>query len=100
MMNAVELPEISPERIAAARVAGAAHVTHTPVIESAALSARVHASIVLKAENLQRTGSFKVRGALAKLGELGESARAGVTAGSAGNHAQALAFAAQVHGVP
>ncbi len=100
MMSAVELPEISPERIAAARVAGAAHVTHTPVIESAALSARVHASIVLKAENLQRTGSFKVRGALAKLGELGDSARAGVTAGSAGNHAQALAFAAQVHGVP
>ena len=100
MMSAVELPEISPERIAAARVAGAAHVTHTPVIESAALSARVHASIVLKAENLQRTGSFKVHGALAKLGKLGDSARAGVTAGSAGNHAQALAFAAQVHGVP
>ena len=99
-MGAVDLPEITPERIAAARAAGAAHVTHTPVIESAALSARTHGTIVLKAENLQRTGSFKVRGALAKLAELGEAAGAGVTAGSAGNHAQALAFAASVHGVP
>ena len=96
----MDIPEISPERIAAARLAGAAHVTRTPVIESAALSQRVHGTIVLKAENLQRTGSFKVRGALAKLGELGDAAAAGVTAGSAGNHAQALAFAAQVRGVP
>lgn len=100
MMGPVDLPDISPERIAAARAAGAAHVTRTPVIDSAYLSGRVLADIVLKAENLQRTGSFKVRGALAKLGELGEAAKAGITAGSAGNHAQAIAFAAQVHGVP
>ena len=96
----MDIPEISPERIAAARAAGAPHVTRTPVIESAALSQRVHGTVVLKAENLQRTGSFKVRGALAKLGELGDAAAAGVTAGSAGNHAQALAFAAKVRGVP
>lgn len=99
-MGTVELPEISPERIAAARAAGAAHVTRTPVIDSAALSQRTHATVVLKAENLQRTGSFKVRGALAKIDELGAAAAAGVTAGSAGNHAQALAFAASVRGVP
>ncbi len=99
-MGAVELPEITPERIAAARAAGAEHVTHTPIIESAALSSRTRGTIVLKAENLQRTGSFKVRGALAKIAELGEGAAAGVTAGSAGNHAQALAFAASVRDVP
>jgi threonine dehydratase len=54
---------------------------------------------VLKAENLQRTGSFKIRGALNKLSTLGESAQHGVVAGSAGNHAGALAFAAKAHGV-
>jgi threonine dehydratase len=100
MMVHVTVPDITDARIAAARAAGAAHVTRTPVIESAALSQRLHAAVVLKAESLQRTGSFKVRGALAKLGDLGDAAAAGVTAGSAGNHAQALAFAARVHGVP
>ena len=55
---------------------------------------------MLKAENLQRTGSFKIRGAMNKLATLGERAAAGVTAGSAGNHAQAIAFAALHFGVP
>ncbi len=55
---------------------------------------------MLKAENLQRTGSFKIRGAMSKLAALGDDAAAGVTAGSAGNHAQALAFAARHAGVP
>ncbi|MFM8562659.1 MAG: pyridoxal-phosphate dependent enzyme [Acidimicrobiia bacterium] len=75
-------------------------VKHTPVTASAALSDRVGGTVLLKAENMQRTGSFKIRGAMNKLASLGESARAGVTAGSAGNHAQALAFAARTHGVP
>jgi threonine dehydratase len=54
---------------------------------------------VFKAENLQRTGSFKIRGAMNKLQRLGDRAKNGVTAGSAGNHAQALAFAAKHFGV-
>lgn len=91
---------ITTERIRAAREVGAGIVKHTPVTESAALSESYGGSIVLKAENLQRTGSFKIRGALNKLHTLGDAASRGVTAGSAGNHAQALAFAARHHGVP
>jgi threonine dehydratase len=75
-------------------------VKHTPVISSVTLSDTVGGSVVLKAENLQRTGAFKIRGAMNEVAALGERAAAGVTAGSAGNHAQALAFAAQYHGVP
>jgi len=75
-------------------------VTHTPVVSSAHLSERCGGSIVLKAENLQRTGAFKIRGVMNKLATLGDRARKGVVAGSAGNHAQALAFAARHFGVP
>ena len=55
--------------------------------------------MALKAENLQRTGSFKLRGALAKIAALGESCSAGVVTGSAGNHAQAVAYAARARGL-
>src|SRR5919205_383441 len=48
------------------------------------------ATVLLKAESLQRTGSFKIRGALNKLAAVGEACANGVVAGSAGNHAQAL----------
>ena len=75
-------------------------VTHTPVAPSAHLSERYGGSVLLKAENLQRTVAFKIRGAINKLATLGESARRGVVAGSAGNHAGALAFAARQFGVP
>ena len=75
-------------------------VTHTPVAPSPHLSERYGGSVLLKAENLQRTGAFKIRGAMNKLATLGESARRGVVAGSAGNHAGALAFAAREFGVP
>lgn len=88
------------ELIARARRAGLGVVKHTPVTASAALSESCGGEVVLKAENLQRTGSFKIRGAMAKLASLGEAVQRGVTAGSAGNHAQALAFAARHHGVP
>ena len=73
---------------------------HTPITGSAALSDRCGGDIVLKAENLQKTGSFKIRGAMNKLSALGDDAVNGVTAGSAGNHAQAIAFAARHAGVP
>ena len=92
--------EISDDDIRRAREAGSGVVKHTPVTSSFALSERTGGQIVLKAENLQRTGSFKIRGAMNKLATLGSGAAAGVTAGSAGNHAQALAFAARSHGVP
>jgi threonine dehydratase len=91
---------VDPERIERARQAGAGIVKHTPVTSSAALSDACGGTVVLKAENLQRTGSFKIRGALAKLAALGPDASRGVTAGSAGNHAQALAFAARTRGLP
>jgi threonine dehydratase len=74
---------------------------HTPVVSSVTLSEIVGGSVALKAENLQRTGSFKIRGAMNKLASLaaGDDRVEGVTAGSAGNHAQAIAFAAQYHGL-
>lgn len=73
---------------------------HTPVVSSVTLSSELGGEIVFKAENLQRTGAFKIRGALNKVVSLGESAARGVTTGSAGNHAQALALAAHHVGVP
>jgi threonine dehydratase len=73
-------------------------VNRTPVLTARSLSARLGGPLVLKAENLQRTGSFKLRGALNKLRSV-ESAQ-GVVAGSAGNHAQSLAHAARTFGLP
>jgi threonine dehydratase len=75
-------------------------VRHTPVLPSQALSERCGGRVVVKAENLQRTGSFKLRGALSKLASLGACCERGVVAGSAGNHAWALADAARARGVP
>ncbi|MDP5068377.1 MAG: pyridoxal-phosphate dependent enzyme [Ilumatobacteraceae bacterium] len=86
--------------IEAARLAGSGVVKRTPITESAALSERYGGNVVFKAENLQRTGSFKIRGAMSKLASLGDSVKNGVVAGSAGNHAQAIAFAARHHNVP
>lgn len=81
-------------RAAAARVRGL--VRETPLLPAGELSRRAGAPVTLKAESLQRTGSFKLRGAANKLlgldrGQLG----AGVVAASAGNHAQAVALAAR-----
>jgi threonine dehydratase len=90
---------ISSEAIDRAADAGRGIVIHTPTTGSAALSERCGGDVVLKAENLQRTGSFKIRGAMSKLAALGAQAANGVTAGSAGNHAQAIAFAARHAGV-
>jgi threonine dehydratase len=72
----------------------------TPVLSTRTISEQAGGRILLKAENLQRTGSFKVRGATAKLAALGEEGCAnGVVAASAGNHAQGLAAAAAARGV-
>jgi threonine dehydratase len=75
-------------------LAGVARVT--PVYRSETISRLAGRDVHLKAENLQRTGSFKIRGAVNKLATLGEDERAtGVVAASAGNHAQAVAWAAR-----
>jgi threonine dehydratase len=86
-------------RDAAAAIAGA--IAHSPVIASPALSELAGTEIHLKLETLHRTGSFKERGALAKLLTLNASQRrAGVVAMSAGNHAQGVAYHALRLGVP
>jgi threonine dehydratase len=71
---------------------------HTPVLSSHSLSEKCGGRVLLKAENLQRTGSFKLRGAVHKISRLGQPP--GVVAGSAGNHGQSLAYAARAQGVP
>jgi threonine dehydratase len=74
----------------------AGHVRETPMVPAGELSRRVGARVLLKAENLQLTGSFKARGATNTIRRLSEPAlRAGVVAASAGNHAQAVAYAAR-----
>ena len=82
-----------------ARAAVGDIVRRTPVLSSRTISELCGATIALKAENLQRTGSFKLRGALSKLAALGDECASGVVTGSAGNHGQALAYAARVRGV-
>lgn len=90
---------VDAEAIAAAAQRIGDVVRRTPVVPSTTLSQRLGAPVVLKAENLQRVGSFKIRGALNKLATLGEDCAPGVICGSAGNHAQAVAFAARERGV-
>ena len=69
------------------------------MVSSYTLSERIGATVAFKAENLQRTGSFKLRGALAKITALGDACSRGVVTGSAGNHAQAVAYAARERGL-
>jgi len=82
--------------IEAARERIGAHARVTPVHTSTSLSREIGRELALKAENLQRTGSFKVRGAFNTLAMLSrEECAAGVVAASAGNHGQAVAWAAR-----
>lgn len=75
-------------------------IQRTPVQYSQALTDRVGVPVHLKCENLQRAGSFKIRGAYTRMSRLGEEQRAaGVVAASAGNHAQGVALAARLLGV-
>jgi threo-3-hydroxy-L-aspartate ammonia-lyase len=84
---------------AAERLAGVAH--RTPVVTSRTLDARTGAQVFVKAENLQRAGAFKFRGAYNRLVQLDADERArGVVAFSSGNHAGAVAHAAQLLGIP
>ena len=91
-MNNV-LPTVADVFDAEARLRG--WLVDTPVLESHAINARVGARVLFKAECLQHSGSFKIRGALNRLLQLSaEERRAGVVAFSSGNHAQAVALAA------
>ena len=84
---------------AATQIAGAAHVT--PVATSRTINRRAGAELFFKCENLQRAGAFKFRGAYNALSRLGaDERRRGVVTFSSGNHAQAIALAGQVLGIP
>jgi threonine dehydratase len=94
----VDLPNFDDVAAAAARIA--AHVVHTPMLRSTILDGRTGGTILIKAEPLQRTGSFKFRGATNAVLQLTQAQReAGVVTHSSGNHGQALACAAASAGV-
>ena len=91
-------PSFSDIAEAGARIAGYAVVT--PLIESPVLNADVGARVLVKPESLQRSGSFKFRGAFNRLSKLdGDQREAGVVAWSSGNHAQGVAAAAAILGI-
>jgi threonine dehydratase len=91
-------PGLKEIQEARARLEGVARVT--PVYGTETLSRLIGREVALKAENLQRTGSFKIRGAVNKIATLSDAEkRAGVVAASAGNHGQAVAWAAREAGV-
>jgi threonine dehydratase len=95
----VILPEPGDIDAAALRLKG--HAVVTPLVESPALNARLEGRLLVKAECLQRTGSFKFRGAYNALAQLDLAARTrGVVAYSSGNHAQGVAAAAQLLAMP
>jgi threonine dehydratase len=93
-------PPVGPADVAAARELLAGVVGVTPLANARALSELCAGPVLLKCENLQRTGSFKIRGAYTRIARLDPGHRArGVVAASAGNHAQGVALAARVLGV-
>jgi len=93
------LPEFKDIEKAQRRIEGFA--VRTPVIESPKLNALTGGRILIKAECLQRTGSFKFRGAWNMISKLDpKKAKGGVVAYSSGNHAQGVAAAAQIKGLP
>lgn len=87
--------------VRAARERIAPHVHRTPLLTSRSLSERIGVEVRLKCENLQRSGSFKIRGAMNALKQLtADERRRGVVAFSSGNHAQGVALAARILGIP
>ena len=92
---------LTAQSVRAARERIAGHIIVTPTVFSQALSQATGAHVYLKLENLQHTGAFKVRGALAKITTLNDAQKkAGVIAMSAGNHAQGVAYHAGRLGIP
>ena len=97
--DALDLPTFADVARAAERIAGVAH--RTPVLTARTADAATGARLFFKAENLQRAGAFKFRGAYNAIAALPEDARArGVLSFSSGNHAQAVALASRLLGTP
>ncbi len=93
------LPTFDDVVAAAGRLRGQAH--RTPVLQSRTIDERLGCKLYFKCENLQRIGAFKFRGAYNALARLDAAQRrAGVVAFSSGNHAQGVALAAQLLGIP
>ena len=93
------IPTVDDVRAAAERLRGYAH--RTPALTSGRLDEQLGASVFLKCESFQRVGAFKFRGAFNALSRFTEAQqRAGVVAYSSGNHAQAVALAARLLGIP
>jgi len=93
-------PPVSLGDVRAARELLAGVVAPTPMANARALSDLCAGPVLLKCENLQRTGSFKIRGAYTRIARLDDDERSrGVVAASAGNHAQGVALAARMLGV-
>jgi threonine dehydratase len=98
-LPAMTPPDLAAIRDAASRIAPYAH--RTPVVTSRTLDERFASHLVFKCENLQRVGAFKFRGAANAVFSLSEAdAARGVATHSSGNHAQALALAARLRGIP
>jgi threonine dehydratase len=97
---APRLPDASAIDAAAGRLAG--HAVVTPLLEFAALNARLGGRVLVKPETLQRTGSFKFRGAFNAIARLKEAPvrPKAIVAFSSGNHAQGVAAAARLAGIP
>jgi threonine dehydratase len=95
----INLPTYEDVLTAAWRIKDVAH--HTPVLTSRTADERTGGRLFFKAENLQRSGAFKFRGAYNAIARLSpEERQRGVVAFSSGNHAQAVAYAGQLQGVP
>ncbi|MFF4773899.1 threonine ammonia-lyase [Microtetraspora fusca] len=93
------VPQVSYDDVVAARKVLDGVIVQTPVVQSRVLSEMLGGPVRLKCENLQRAGSFKVRGAYVRIARLTDEERArGVVAASAGNHAQGVAFASGLLG--
>jgi threonine dehydratase len=94
----LSLPSLQDIEVAREALRGVS--VYTPMEESRWLSALAGGRVMIKAENLQRTGSFKIRGAYLRMARLSDEEKAhGVVAASAGNHAQGVALAAQMLGI-
>jgi threonine dehydratase len=94
------VPQVTSADIEAAQQVLAGVVRRTPLVHSRAFSERSGTAVHLKCENLQRAGSFKIRGAYTRMSRLTEHERSlGVVAASAGNHAQGVALAARLLGI-
>jgi threo-3-hydroxy-L-aspartate ammonia-lyase len=98
-VSPLALPAYDDVVAAAARISAVAH--RTPVLTSRTADARTGGALFFKAENMQRAGAFKFRGAYNAIAKLsGEAKQRGVVTFSSGNHAQAIAYAGKLQGVP